>query len=185
MSRPTWSATSYQQLRNRAFPLTDGIDSIRKRSRETRTLRRCSQDVAGPIIAANYLASGKRCPDLIRPWWLSDLISLGTDGCAEAILAKASGGTFLKSMPSAHAAAALYAISLDGKILPVRCLQSNRASESILTSLIRCEAPELSCKASQNRRRQPATALQRAVFEYALLAPFSRQLAAAPQCGFL
>ena len=110
-----WSAPSYQQLRNEALSVDRWNRLHPEETPRKPYLVQALEGVPGPIVAAtDYL---KAVPDLIRPWVTQRFISLGTDGFGRSDTREALR-RFFEVDAESIAAAALYALSQEGKIPP-------------------------------------------------------------------
>jgi len=110
-----WSAPSYQQLRNEALSVDRWNRLHPEETPRKPYVVQALEGVPGPIVAAtDYL---KAVPDLIRPWVTQRFISLGTDGFGRSDTREALR-RFFEVDAESIAAAALYALSQEGKILP-------------------------------------------------------------------
>ena len=108
-----WSATSYQQLRNEALA-ADRWNRFHPEAEPKKPyVIEILEDVPGPIIATtDYM---KAVPDLIRPWVAQRFVPLGTDGFGRSDTREALRRHF-EVDAECVAAAALHALSLEGKI---------------------------------------------------------------------
>ena len=110
-----WSAPSYQQLRNEALSVDRWNRLHPEETPRKPYVVQALEGVPGPIVAAtDYL---KAVPDLIRPWITQRFISLGTDGFGRSDTREALR-RFFEVDAESIAAAALYALSQEGKIPP-------------------------------------------------------------------
>jgi len=110
-----WSAPSYQQLRNEALSVDRWNRLHPEETPRKPYVVQALEGVSGPIVAAtDYL---KAVPDLIRPWVTQRFISLGTDGFGRSDTREALR-RFFEVDAESIAAAALYALSQEGKIPP-------------------------------------------------------------------
>jgi len=110
-----WSAPSYQQLRNEALSVDRWNRLHPEETPRKPYVVQALEGVPGPIVAAtDYL---KAVPDLIRPWVTQRFISLGTDGFGRSVTREALR-RFFEVDSESIAAAALYALSQEGKIPP-------------------------------------------------------------------
>ena len=110
-----WSAPSYQQLRNEALSVDRWNRLHPEETPRKPYVVQALEGVPGPIVAAtDYL---KAVPDLIRPWVTQRFISLGTDGFGRSDTREALR-RFFEVDAESIAAAALYALSQEGKIPP-------------------------------------------------------------------
>jgi len=110
-----WSAPSYQQLRNEALWVDRWNRLHPEETPRKPYVVQALEGVPGPIVAAtDYL---KAVPDLIRPWVTQRFISLGTDGFGRSDTREALR-RFFEVDAESIAAAALYALSQEGKIPP-------------------------------------------------------------------
>jgi pyruvate dehydrogenase E1 component len=113
VSADVWSVTSYKELRRDALEV-ERWNMLHPTKRQKKPyITKMLEKTDGPVVAASdYM---KTLPDMIRPWILEDMVSLGTDGFGRSDTRKALRRHF-EVDAECIAVAALYALANQGKI---------------------------------------------------------------------